>query len=505
MAKSSFTRRDFLKASALGGSALALSHCTSLDHYFMGDMRSLQDEVVILGGGAAGLVAAFELKKRKIPFRLFEASSRVGGRVQSVPVFPEGGPVAELGAEFFETHHNHVFNVIRELSVSVKEVKSVSGLEAHLFSFSGKNYRVKDLVPKMKTLQAPMRRVRSDLFRDQDVILSYKNALQFERSAYYDSLSLRGLLEAWSSEVDPLILKLIEVQAVNRFGVDAADQSALHFLSTLDAEGSNLLSTASLHRVESGLSDLMQILAERVAGVIPDQIIRLNSPLTEISEKKGVFRLVFQTPKGKDVYQARRVICTLPFTALRNVKGIERMGFSQNKKDSIVELNYATHSKGVVGFTTPFWRTKKTLVEANLGNFTGDFLSQKIWDSSRVVNQEFGTPRPQEGLLTYQRAGLSGLHAGAGAANEMLKDLGLFYKDVPKPVTDQMINWSQRKWSQGSMIYYKPGQYMKYRGVAGESEYDGRFQFAGEHTSMRFPGTLQGSFESGIRAASEIT
>lgn len=505
MAKSSFTRRDFLKASAFGGSALALGGCTSLDHYFMGDMRTLREEVVILGAGAAGLVAAFELKKRKIPFRIFEASSRVGGRVLSVPVFPEGGPIAELGAEFFETHHNHVFSVIRELNLPTKEVKSVSGAEAHLFSFAGKTYRVKDLAPKMKTLQAPLRRIRSDLFRDQDVTLTYKNALQFERSAYYDSLSLGSLLEAWSPEVDPLILKLIETQAVNRFGVDAADQSALHFISTLDAEGSSLLSTAQLHRMESGLSDLMQTLSARVAGVIPDQIIRLNSPLTEISEKKGTFRLVFQTPNGKDVYEARRVICTLPFSTLRQVKGIERMGFSEQKKSCIADLGYATHSKGVVGFTSPFWRSKKSLVEANVGNFTGDFLSQKIWDSSRIARQEFGIARPEEGLLTYQRGGMSGAQAGAVASEELLKDLGLFYKDLPKPITEQMLNWSQQKWTQGSMIFYKPGQYMKYRGVAGESEYEGRFQFAGEHTSVRFSGTLQGAFESGLRASAEIT
>lgn len=501
MAKSSFTRRDFLKASAVGGTGLFLSSCTSVDHFFRGDYRNLQEEVLILGGGAAGLIAAFELKKRKIPFRLFEASSRIGGRVHSVPVFAEGGPIAEMGAEFFEAHHNHVFNLTKELNLAVTEVKTPGGLEAHLFSFAGKTYSVKDLVPKMKTLQAPLRRVRGDLFRDQEVILSYKNALQFERSSYYDSLSLKSLLESWSSEVDPLILKLIEVQAVNRFGVEAQEQSALHFLSTLDAEGSSLLSSARLHRLEMGLSELMQTLAARVGGVIPDQIIRMNSPLMEISEKKNIFRLVFQTPQGKDTFYARRVICTLPFSALRQVKGIDRLRFSPAKADTLRDLTYATHSKGVVGFASAFWKNRRGGTPGNLGNFTGDFVSQKIWDSSR----ESTNNKPEAGLLTYQRAGISGAQAQAQAAEELLKDLGLFYKDLPAPITEQMVNWSQRKWVHGSMAVYKPGQYMKYRGVSGEPEYDGKFQFAGEHTSLRFAGTLQGALESGLRAASEIT
>ncbi|MBV2169443.1 MAG: FAD-dependent oxidoreductase, partial [Bdellovibrio sp.] len=164
MAKSSFTRREFLKVSALGTSALALSNCTSLDRYFMGDIRDLKNEVVILGAGAAGLAAAFELKRKKIPFRIFEASSRVGGRVQSVSVFPSGGPVAELGAEFFEGSHSQVFDLAKELSLPVRELKASADLEAHLFSFDNKVYRVKDIVPRLKTLQNPLRRVRADLY-----------------------------------------------------------------------------------------------------------------------------------------------------------------------------------------------------------------------------------------------------------------------------------------------------------------------------------------------------
>ncbi|MNL32894.1 Flavin containing amine oxidoreductase [compost metagenome] len=54
------------------------------------------------------------------------------------------------------------------------------------------------------------------------------------------------------------------------------------------------------------------------------------------------------------------------------------------------------------------------------------------------------------------------------------------------------------------MLAYKPGQFTRFHGVASESEYGGRFLFAGEHTSVRFGGTLQGALESGYQAASEI-
>ncbi|MFS4457680.1 flavin monoamine oxidase family protein [Bdellovibrio sp. HCB2-146] len=500
MAKSSFSRRKFLELSALSSSAMLLSSCSSLDRYFTGDKRNLNNEVVILGGGAAGLSAAFALKKRKVPFRVFEASSRIGGRVQSVTLFPEKGPVGEMGAEFFEDSHRAVFDLAKELNLPVKEIKGQAGLEAHLFAFDQNVYKVKDLASRMSTLTPVVRRIRQDLYRDQDVMLSYKNSLQFERSVYYDSLSLKDLLESWRSEVDPLILSLIEAQAVSRFGVDAKDQSALHFLSTLDAEGSSLLSGRSTYRMEGGLSELMNNLYQRVAGVISDSIVTKNSPLVEIEESKGVFEMTFLTPKGRQTFTSKNVICTLPFSCLRDVKGIDSLEFSDLKKEAIQTQSYATQSKGTLAFTEAFWRKPRNGTPANLGNFTGNFITQKLWDSGR--SQE-GT----QGLLTYQRAGDSGLKTGASATDEALRDLQLFYKDLPAVVPEGqvMANWTQRTWNKGSMAYFKPGQYMKFRGAAGEPEYGGRFLFAGEHTSLRFAGTLQGAIESGQFAASSIS
>lgn len=499
MAKRSLNRREFLKVSALSSGALALGGCASLDRLFTGDQRSLENEVLILGAGAAGLAAAYTLKKNKIPFRLFEGSSRIGGRVQTVPMFAEEGPLAELGAEFFEETHRAVFSLAKEFNLSTKELKTSAGYEAQMFYFHGRSYRVGDILPKMKTLVPTLHRVRADLFRDQDVVLTYRNAHQYERSSYYDSLSLKELLASWSTEVDPVVLALVEAQAVARFGVDAADQSALHFLSTLDSEGSSLLTGRNTYRLEGGLTNLMQVMSARAAGVIPEHILKMNHVLTEISEDKGVFQLTFKTPKGREVYKTRNVICTLPFTKLRQIHGINNMNFSDIKQQAIASQDYATHSKGVLAFASPFWKKKQGKTPANLGNFTGDFVTQKIWDSGRSQSGD-------QGLLTYSRAGRSGREAGGAASTEALQDLEHFYDSLPEKLQgEQMVNWSQRSFALGSMAYFKKGQYTRFRGAAGEAEYNGRFLFAGEHTSLRFAGTLNGALESGIQAASSIS
>lgn len=499
MAKSSLSRREFLKVSALSSSALALSGCSSLDRYFIGDKRDLRNEVVILGAGAAGLAAAFELKKKKIPFRIFEASPRVGGRVQSVSIFPEGGPVAEVGAEFFEDSHAHVFSLAKELNLPVNEVKTIPGLEAHLFSFNKKIYQVKDIATRLKTLQGSLRRVRRDLFQEQDVLLSFENSRHYERSTYFDSLSLKDLLDSWTHEVDPLILKLIEIQAVARFGAEAKDQSSLHFLSTIDEEGTSLLAGHSMYRMEGGLSRLTQTLAARIAGVIPDQILKMNCPLVKISDEQDIFALTFDCANGKETYRTRNIICTIPFSKLREVAGIDQLKLSSLKKENIRMQSYGTHSKGVLAFANPFWRVRHGTIPGRLGNYTGDFVSQKIWDSGRG---QIG----KQGLLTYQRGGISGLNAGAASPSEALKDLSLFQGDIPstRVSTSQFVNWDQRKWARGSMAVFGPGQYTHFKGAAAKPEYDGRFLFAGEHTSLRYAGTLQGALESGLQAASAI-
>lgn len=70
---------------------LTQAGCSTLDEYLIEDEFDFNHEVVIVGGGLSGLYAAYELKKLKIPFRLFEAGSRCGGKIQSVQAAEWGG------------------------------------------------------------------------------------------------------------------------------------------------------------------------------------------------------------------------------------------------------------------------------------------------------------------------------------------------------------------------------------------------------------------------------
>ena len=62
--------------------------------------------------------------------------------------------------------------------------------------------------------------------------------------------------------------------------------------------------------------------------------------------------------------------------------------------------------------------------------------------------------------------------------------------------------WVHDPHTHGSYAAFKPGQFTRYWGFVGRPEH--RVHFAGEHTSRRALGYLDGAVESGRRTAREV-
>jgi len=63
-------------------------------------------------------------------------------------------------------------------------------------------------------------------------------------------------------------------------------------------------------------------------------------------------------------------------------------------------------------------------------------------------------------------------------------------------------HWARDLWVHGAYSYYRVGQDARYGELAGAA--DGRFLFAGEHTSIDNIGFLDGAVETGERAAHQL-
>lgn len=107
-------RRQFLTTALWGSAGLSLlpllSSCSTLDEYLIEDQFDFENEVVIIGGGIAGLYAAYELKKNKIPFKIFEASHRLGGKIQTIDK-------TEWGAFEFRKNDTLLTKLAKELNL----------------------------------------------------------------------------------------------------------------------------------------------------------------------------------------------------------------------------------------------------------------------------------------------------------------------------------------------------------------------------------------------------
>ncbi len=97
----------------------ALQGCSTMDEYLITDQSDLSEQVVIVGGGISGLYAAYQLKKRKIPYRIFEAAHRIGGKITS----DQG---VEYGAfEFLNTDKN-ILALAKDLNLKTEKIDSKS-------------------------------------------------------------------------------------------------------------------------------------------------------------------------------------------------------------------------------------------------------------------------------------------------------------------------------------------------------------------------------------------
>jgi oxygen-dependent protoporphyrinogen oxidase len=82
--------------------------------------------VAIIGGGITGLSAAFHLKQKNIPVRVFEAANRVGGVVQSAR---RDGHLVEFGPNSILETSSVISDLVRDLGLEGRKMYSDPGAE----------------------------------------------------------------------------------------------------------------------------------------------------------------------------------------------------------------------------------------------------------------------------------------------------------------------------------------------------------------------------------------
>lgn len=471
-------RRDFLKKSlGMGASAMGLSSCTSLDRYFGADRQLFEKEVFIIGAGAAGLMAAHTLKKNRIPFRLFEGSPRPGGRLFSVSA--GDGTTLEMGAEFFEAHHQLVFGLLKEFQIDWQEWPQTGSSRPLWQSSNGESLSETEF---QKVSQNFTNRLIADRLKifgsgEEYQVLSPATATEL------DGLSFHEYLETHWINPDDRVAKYWDVLNRTQNSADSKSLSALQVLWQTSFEKKS----KTLFRVQGGWSELVRRMYERISGVIPDHLVKLNWNLVTLRPTRDGFRCSFKTPEGVQSFLVPHVILALPMNQYAKISGFQDLEISYSKIERLKSARLGESSK-------VFLSVETSPLEAP--------PPASLWfqDQTQVMT-----------LVGQQRHWLGGLRGGE-QSHWTLPDIenwaaGLLERGpassfMKSPRVDfQVINWKDQPLIQGARSLWSPKTWLPSSALFESGDYEGRLQWAGEFVPTQEKGTVHSALESGQRAA----
>lgn len=476
-------RRQFLRQVGIGAGGLALAACGALPR--TAPIRT-DSEVVIVGAGVAGLTAAWRLRQAGVRVRIYEANTRVGGRVYSLRDHFPDGQVIELGGELIDTSHVRIQALCREFGLELDDLLADgTGLTPETWHFGGRTYEENDLIEALPSLARALRRDQARLPDEADVTWRAPHGLHD-----LDALTMAQWLD--QAGVDGWLRGLIDVAYTTEMGAEPELQSALNLIDfiAVDEHFSIFGESDERFHVRGGNDLIVQALARQL-----DDVIQTGTVLEALRQRAGGgYTLSLRESRASRDIEADIVVLAIPFTTLRRVQ--LDLELPEVKRRAIHELGYGNNAKLMIGFSGRPWRG-----HGSNGSVFTDLPFQSTWETSRA--QPGGA-----GILTNFTGGRHALAIGSGPAKDQadsaVRDLEQVFPGVAAArdgAREVRFHWPSQPWVMGSYACYGPGQWMTLRGVAGERV--GGLLFAGEHCALDNQGFIEGACESGEQAAAD--
>ena len=472
------TRRRLLQGAA---ASVALTACAPATRIISGE-----PDVAIVGAGIAGLTAAWRLRAAGIPARVYEAQSRVGGRMLSLRDHFANGQVIELGGELIDTNHVRIRKLAGELGLVLDDLLA-GETAADTWWFDGRNIGEREIVEAFAPVAQAIER---DVASLGDGALDHTDTNPAFRAL--DAMSIAQWLDKHG--VSGWLRKLLDVAYTTEMGLQIEEQSALNLLTFIgieDADAFRIFGESDERFHVRGGNDLIpRTLAERMAGTVsPGHVLEAVR-----ADGNGVL-LTFRRDNASIDVRAKQAILALPFTLLRKVQ-ID-VPLPDRKRNAIANLAYGTNAKLMIGYDKRVWRAHN----AN-GASMADLPFQTTWETSRKQAGDAGT-------LTNFTGGRHGVELGQGTpraqADVATAALDRVWPGMAAARTqprEARMHWPSHPWSLGSYACFRPNDWSTLRGVMGEPV--GPLFFAGEHCALDTQGFMEGGCESGEIAAAAL-
>ena len=499
-----FTRRDFLmrvgQAGGYGAAFLTMQHLglmavpeASAMALAMESGSGKGTKVVILGGGIAGLVAAYEMGKAGYSCTVLEARQRPGGRNWTVrngtkvefnngttqTASWEDSSYFNAGPARLPSTHKTMLGYCKELGVPLEvEVNtSRSSLLQNDAAFGGKAIEQREAINDTRGHVSELlaKCIRKDALdqeisrEDQERMLAFLRVYGDLKADYAFTGSERsGVARLPGAGPDTEILRSpLDMHAL----LDADFWQGMLFEEMLDMQ-------ATMFQPVGGMDRIPYAFATKLGDVV-----QYGAPVREIRKAEQGVRVSYTDAKSGSAktIEADYCICALPITILKTIPN----DFSPRVKKAITEVGYDSAYK-VAWESRRFWEQNYNLYGGLSFVVKGPvnllwYPSWKLFSDTGVLvagygveNQsEFGKLPSVAAKFDASRAAVEKLHPGHG-------------KELKNPM---YVNWGEIPFNLGSWVgrgpNYAAGRSMEYY----EGPYkefiqpDDRIYFSGDHCS----------------------
>ncbi len=440
-------------------------------------------DVVVVGGGLAGLTAARDLTARGLSAVVREARSRVGGRILN-HTFPNG-VVVELGGQWVGPTQDRVLSLAAELGA---ELFPTFDSGDTLASIGGQTKRFNDESFGLPEEAREEVALTQKTLEDMALTVPLPDPWTAPEAHRWD----RQTVETWIEDniTTPEARDFWRLLVAAVFATESWDISLLHFLFYIHSGGliDRLISTAGGAQ-ESRIIGGSQILATSLADRLGDAV-RLDSPVSEIVQTADGAEVV----AGGTTIVSRRVAVAVPPALAARIRYSPALPPLRDQLTQKMPMGYVI--KCMAMYPEPFWR------EESLSGFAADLSGPVgvIFDNS--------PPDAGYGVLLCFAEGRHGRVLGElpaeGRKAVVIAALERFFGPrAADPIDYIDQNWAAEEWTRGCYgAHLAPGAWTQF----GEAlrRPCGKIHWAGTETSDVWNGYMEGAIRSGERVAREI-
>jgi monoamine oxidase len=435
--------------------------------------------VLVAGAGLAGITAARELLKRGAEVTVIEARARTGGRVITAREPFRQNQHAEMGGDLIDESQGEICRLIKDVGLRTSRILQTGfagvreqGRRRRISGQRGWFDLARRLEPEVRAFCLSEQRwdgaVAERLGRE--TVAHWLDRIRAPKSLRDVAIGMRGFFLA-----DPDELSLIAL----------ADQYA----------EDGVPGGEKMFRIVGGNDRLPAALAKTLGSRV-----QLQTILRRATQSRDHVTAAIETNGSVHERRVDYLVCALPATTLRDVVFEPAMPDAQRQAVAIVKYGAAT--KTALQFDRVTWR-KRGRPRA----FGTPFDIGAAWDGNEEQRVSGGNTRAKAGILTLLAGGGASRATRAMLASDgpsrIVRELSWLDLRTAEMLGWTSMSWELEPWSKGGYAFFDPQFPPSIRYALAQPMR--RIVFAGEHTSFRWQGYMNGAVETGLRAAEEVT